>query len=106
MKIIWSDFSSDILIEIYLYYKEKAGYAIAKKIKSQIFKSTKQLIKHPISGQIEQTLKHLGEEHRYLVEGNYKIVYKQVKEGILITDIFDTRQDPIKINDNNRKPSR
>jgi len=106
MKIIWSDFSSDILVDIYLYYKEKAGSSIAKRIKSQIFKSTKQLIKHPVSGQIEETLKHLGEEHRYLVEGNFKIIYKQVKEGILITDIFDTRQDPIKINDKNRKPSR
>jgi len=104
MKVIWSDFSSDILVEIYLYYKEKAGYTIAKRIKSQIFESTKQLIKHPISGQIEETLKHLGEGHRYLLEGNYKIIYKQIEEGILITDVFDTRQDPIKINDKNRKP--
>ena len=48
----------------------------------------------------------IGEEHRYLVDGNYKIIYKRVKEGILITDIFDTRQDPAKIADNNRKPGR
>jgi len=106
MKIIWSDFSSEILIEIFQYYKEKAGYSVAQKIKSNIFQSTKQLIKHPTSGQIELTLENLGEGHRYLVEGNYKIIYKRVKEGILITDIFDTRQDPVKINDKNRKPSR
>lgn len=105
MRIIWSDFSSEILIEIYQYYIEKAGSPVAQKIKSNIFKSTKQLIKHPTSGQIELTLENLGEEHRYLVEGNYKIIYKKVKEGILITDIFDTRQDPVKINDKNRKPS-
>lgn len=105
MRIIWSDFSSEILIEIYQYYIEKAGYPVAQKIKSNIFKSTKQLIKHPTSGQIELTLENLGEEHRYLVEGNYKIIYKKVKEGILITDIFDTRQDPVEINDKNRKPS-
>lgn len=103
MKIIWSDFSSDILVGIFIYHKENAGSAIAKRIKTNIFKATKQLIKHPFSGQIEESLKHLGEEHRYLVEGNYKIVYKQVNEGILITDIFDTRQDPIKINDLKRR---
>ena len=106
MKIIWSDFSSEILIKIFQYYKEKAGYSVAQKIKSNIFQSTKQLIKHPTSGQIELTLENLCEGHRYLVEGNYKIIYKRVNQGILITDIFDTRQDPVKINDKNRKPGR
>lgn len=98
MKIIWSDFSSEILVEIYKYYKLKAGSNIANQIKSNIFNSTKQLKKNPFSGQIEVSLKQLNEGHRYIVEANYKIVYKPVKEGILITDVFDTRQDPIKIN--------
>lgn len=106
MRIIWSDFSSRILNDIYQYHKEKAGYSVAQKIKTNIFESTKQLLKHPTSGQIELTLENLGEGHRYLVEGNYKVIYKKVNEGILITDIFDTRQDPAKINDKNRKPSR
>jgi len=48
----------------------------------------------------------LGEEHRYLVEGNYKIIYKRVKEGVLITDVFDARQDPRKIQRRSNKPSR
>jgi plasmid stabilization system protein ParE len=39
----------------------------------------------------------MKEGHRYLVSGNYKIIYKEVNEGILITDVFDTRQDPQKI---------
>ena len=106
MRIIWSDFSSQILNDIYKYHKEKAGYPVAQRIKTKIFESTKQLLKHPTSGQIELTLENLGEEHRYLVEGNYKIIYKKVNEGILITDIFDTRQDPANINDKNRKPSK
>jgi plasmid stabilization system protein ParE len=106
MKVLWSDFSSDILLDIFAYYKENVCYAVAKNIKTNIFKATKQLIKHPFSGQIEESLKHLKEEHRYLVEGNYKIVYKQVEEGILITDIFDARQDPMKINDLQRKPGK
>jgi hypothetical protein len=45
----------------------------------------------------------LGEGHRYLIESNYKIIYKEVPEGILITDVFDTRQDPTKINNPKRK---
>jgi hypothetical protein len=50
MKIIWSDFASKILLDVFLYHKK-------------------------------------------------------VKEGILITDVFDTRQNPIKINDPKRKGS-
>ena len=105
MKIIWSDFASKMLKEIFLYYKENASMTVAKKIRDEIFKSTKQLQHHPQLGQTELNLIQLNEGHRYLVERNYKIVYKQVTEGILITDIFDTRQDPQKINDEKRKPS-
>jgi len=106
MKIIWSDFASRTLIGIYKYYKDVANKDIAIKIKNSIFSATRQLIKHPDSGQIELTLDQLGEGHRYLVKDNYKIVYKKVDEGILITDVFDTRQDPRKINVKTRKPSR
>ncbi|MCF8347452.1 MAG: type II toxin-antitoxin system RelE/ParE family toxin [Bacteroidales bacterium] len=102
MKIIWSEFASEMLKETYLYHKEVAGIRIAKKLKSNIFSSTKQLKQYPDSGQIEPTLEVLNEEHRYVVAGHYKVVYKKVIEGILITDIFDTRQDPIKINNPKR----
>lgn len=106
MKIIWSDFASETLSEIYQYYKEKASPTIAQKIKAEIFTATRQLKKHSSSGQIEINLEELNEGHRYLVKGNYKIIYKKISEGMLITDVFDTRQDPININDENRNPRR
>jgi plasmid stabilization system protein ParE len=106
MKIIWSDFASKMLREVVVYYKENVNPAIAKKIRNDIFKATIQLEKYPQMGQVELNLIRQNEEHRYLVEGNYKIIYKQVKEGILITDIFDTRQDPQKINVITRKATK
>lgn len=102
MKVIWTHFAVSNLKQIVAYYKEKASPVIAQKIKSDIFSATKQLVLYPHSGQEEETLERLNEGHRYLVQGNYKIIYKEVKEGILITDVFDTRQDPVKINDENR----
>lgn len=106
MKIIWTDFASETLTEIYNYYKEKASPVIAQKIKSEIFRTTRLLKEHPYSGHIEFNLEKLKEGHRFLVKGNYKIIYKEVSEGILITDIFDSRQNPIKINNPKRKPSK
>jgi toxin ParE1/3/4 len=105
MKVIWTDFASNSLFEIFQYYREAGNENVAQRIKSKIFRATRQLIKHPLSGQKETNLQRLGEDHRYLIEGNYKIIYKRVKEGILITDVFDTRQDPIKIFKSITKPS-
>jgi len=106
MKILWSEFAIEMLLEIYSYYKEKTSPAIAGRIKAEIFNATKQLKRNPDSGQIELTLEKLNEGHRYLVRGNYKIIYKEVPEGMLVTDVFDTRQDPIKLTGNERKSGR
>ena len=103
MKVLWTDFASEMLLDIYDYYKVNASPSIAQKIRKEIFTTTRQLKKHPISGQLETNLEKLKEGHRYLVEGNYKIIYIEIPEGVLITDVFDTRQDPIKISDGVRK---
>jgi len=65
MKILWSDFSIEMLLEIYTYYKKKASPSIAKKIKTEILTATNQLKKYPTSGQIELNLEKLNEGHRY-----------------------------------------
>ena len=67
------------------------------KIKGNLY-----FINHPKSGQLEDSLKKLDEGYRYLVVGNYKLIYKEVKEGVLITDVFDTRQNPVKMNKPNK----
>ena len=103
MKLLWSNLAENSLISIYKYYGEVAGISVARKIRSEILIATKQLIKFPESGQEEELLKQLEEGHRYLVKGHHKVIYKLVDEGILITDVFDTRQNPIKMNIPERK---
>ena len=102
MKIIWTDFAIENLKGIYDFYAQKAGKKIANKIKLKIFESTKQLLKNPESGQLELSLENLQQNHRYLVSGNYKIIYRLFDNQIAIVDIFDTRQEPKKILDENR----
>lgn len=63
MKIIWTDFASETLTEIYQYYKEEAIPIIARKIKSGIFGATRQLKEHPYLGQVEINLEKLNEGH-------------------------------------------
>ncbi len=106
MTIIWSDFASVNLQDVFLYHVKVAGENIARNLRNKIFETTKQLEYHPLAGQVEHSLVSLQEGHRYLVAGNYKIVYKVIEKVVLITDLFYTRQDPVKINDIKRKPGR
>lgn len=39
----------------------------------------------------------MGKEHRRIIEGHYKIIYRVEGQAIYITDIFDSRQDPNKM---------
>ncbi|MDV3754506.1 plasmid stabilization protein [Elizabethkingia anophelis] len=98
MKIVWTDFAIENLKNIFDYYSIKASKKVAHKIRKQILESTKQLIDNPESGQVESNLEKLNQNHRYLVCGNYKIIYRTGIGQIVINDIFDARQDPIKMN--------
>ena len=102
MKIVWTDFAIENLKDIFDYYSKKASKRTAHKIRKQILNSTKQLIKNPESGQIEFNLEILKQNHRYLVSGNYKIIYRLNGNEIIINDVFDTRLNPVKMNDENR----
>lgn len=57
----------------------------------------------PKSGQIELELEKLHQHYRYLLIGNYKIIYRIETDFIIINDVFDTRQNPNKILDKSRK---
>ena len=96
-QIIWTNFAISELKNIFLYYRMIANDKVADKIKKSIFNATKPLLKQPLLGAIEENLIELKQGHRYLVEGNYKIIYRVINANIYITDIFDCRQNPIKL---------
>ena len=101
MKVTWTDFALESLHEIYTFYKGNANIRVANKIRTDIFNAVKQLKVQPNSGAIEMLLESINEGHRYLIIGNFKIIYKIIKTNIYITDVFDTRQNPDKLVVNN-----
>ena len=97
--IVWSANAQDQLKDINDYYSEVAGDRVAKRLINQLIERTFILEKNPKAGQKEELLKDYKEEFRFLVEGNYKILYWIEKNIITISSIFDCRQNPIKIKD-------
>jgi len=102
MNIIWTEFAIENLKSIFEYYVNNASRKVAHKIRKEIFESTKQLIQNPQSGQIELHLEKMNQHYRYILSGNYKIIYKVNLEQIVIYDIFDTRQNPMNMIDEKR----
>lgn len=99
---IWTNFATSELKSIFLYYKLTVGASVADKIKRNIFRATKQIIKRPLIGAIEENLIELKFEYRYIVVDNYKIIYRIIEKDIYITDIFDCRQNPQKMKEHHK----
>lgn len=99
LKVEWTDFSKNELKNIFEYYKDKASVAIARKLVTGIVNETLRLKLQPIIGQEEELLKNSDKEFRYIVFKNYKIIYfvNSQLNTIEVVDVFDTRQNPIKI---------
>ena len=99
LKIYWTDFSKKELQNIFEYYKKNATLKVAKRLVTGIAKETLKLKEQPEIGQIEELLTDRPNKFRYLVYKNYKIIYwiNKAENRIEINDVFDSRQNPIKI---------
>ncbi|MEB2781364.1 type II toxin-antitoxin system RelE/ParE family toxin [Algoriphagus sp. C2-6-M1] len=95
--ITWTDFAEKQLDLVYDYYLHEAGYGVARKIVLNLVRSVEILKKFPESGQVEPLLLSFQDEFRYLVEGNYKILYFIDSKSIVVIDVFDTRRNPASI---------
>jgi toxin ParE1/3/4 len=78
---------------IYDFLAEHSQQAAQNAIEG-ILARARQIETFPESGAIQLTLKNTGEEYRYLVEGNYKIIYRIRDQQAYIATVFDTRYNP------------
>ena len=92
-KIIWSNRSKKALFIIWKFYSEKNVSAADKMIKGII--ETVENISFPEQYQKEEML-----EKKYCraVYRHYKIIYSVDEDILKVLQVFDTRQDPQKIN--------
>lgn len=95
--LVWSRDAKKELRAIALYYKKEVSLRVAQKIVESIQSEARRLIHMPLIGQIEPSLANELIEYRYLVSGNYKIIYYVKNNKIRINNIYDCRQDPDKL---------
>ncbi len=95
--ILWTKPAKNDLQDIYDYlaeFDEEAAFRVVTRIldKAEILKAGFTEI-----GQREPLLTHKTDVYRYLVEGNYKIIYRVKGNRVIIDTVFDVRQNPDKL---------
>ena len=100
LTVYWTQFAEDKLKDIYDYYRYKANPKVAANLVNGIVDATLDLDRKPFAGQKEELLSDRLQEFRYIVFQNYKIIYwiDNLNNMILISNVFDTRQNPVKLN--------
>lgn len=97
MKLVYTEQAIQSLEESLAFIAENISLEKLIEIRDQILDAANSLIFQPFKGQKEPCLEHLGLDHRRLIQGHYKIIYRVIEEYIYITDVFDSRQDPEKM---------
>lgn len=98
-QVIWSNEALKDLETIYDFLAEKSQPA-AQRVIEGILSRLKQLESFPESGAKQEIIKSVATDYRYLVEGNYKVIYTHQPQiqTVHIATIFDTRYSPEKLN--------
>jgi addiction module RelE/StbE family toxin len=96
--VIWTREALNDLETIYEFLAQQS-YPAAQRIIEELLQRAKQLELLPESGVKQEFIKGKSKEYRYLVAGNYKVVYtfnKQQSVAYVVT-VFDTRLNPEKL---------
>ena len=97
IKVLWTETALNNLEDIFEYYKYKASVRVARNLVKGLVKSTLKIQNSPLIGKREELLIGRKFEYRFLVVGNYKIIYWIEHSYIKIATVFDCRQNPEKI---------
>ena len=97
VKIIWSQSAKTQLREVFDYHLAVASERVALRLVEKIASRVNILKDNPQAGSREESLTTYPQGFRYLVEGNYKIVYYTDENMAIISLVFDCRRDPAKL---------
>ncbi|MCP5062132.1 MAG: type II toxin-antitoxin system RelE/ParE family toxin [Ignavibacteriae bacterium] len=101
LKVTWTQFAENKLDDIFDYYISETDIPTAIKLVTGIIDKTTVLKDNPSLGQKEELLLDRPQNFRYLLFKKYKIIYylNENKKRIEIVNVFDCRQNPIKMSE-------
>ncbi|RTY99927.1 type II toxin-antitoxin system RelE/ParE family toxin [Flavobacterium sp. RSP49] len=98
MEVVWSENAELQLKLISDLYQFQSSKSKAKNLTKEIISSTLMLKKFPELGTPQEVQPTRSNKYRYIVSGHYKLIYFRSNQCIIIATVFDTRQNPEKLN--------
>jgi plasmid stabilization system protein ParE len=98
MTLNWTYNATDSLKGYYEYIKETKGVKLARAWRKTIFDSVEHLKSFPRHGRQESSNHYPEKEFRSILQGNYRIIYEVKDQEVIVHLVFDTRQNPDKLN--------
>lgn len=93
-RIIWSPQATADRIQILDYWYRRLGTKRYSEKLDEIFRNTIQLLaRHPILGRYREEI-----DARVFVKDDYQIFYRNTENTIHILHLWDSRQDPERLN--------
>lgn len=89
------------LNHIFNYYFQEVSLDLAVRMTDFILDRIETLASLHERGRTVEELKSLNQNHRYIIEGSFKIIYKEVDQEVYVTDIFGMYLDPKKMKQRN-----
>ncbi len=103
MQVILTEFAEQSLKSIFFFYQNEATGEVAQRIIDKILSKISLLENFSERGRAEDLLKDLNQNHRFILEGDFKIIYFMKGNIVYVSDIFNTQQNPEKIKRHHRK---
>ncbi len=94
MKLVVTEHAWSSLADLTDYWSSFRSFDRIDEQVTELWEVVDWLLENPTAGQFEDQLQELGLGHRRWVFGDLKIVYRLVGKQFIITDFFDSRQDP------------
>ncbi|WP_420385141.1 type II toxin-antitoxin system RelE/ParE family toxin [Roseivirga sp.] len=82
---------------IYHYFLKEVSAEVAVRVVDRILNRIELLEENYHRGRLVEELRVLNQDHRYVIEGPYKIIYRVIAQSVFVTDIFSMYQDPKRI---------
>ncbi len=92
-RVIWTKKSRSDLQNIY-DFSSNLSHQYAMKLLKRILNREYHLRSFPKSGRLQILANSETKEYRFIVEGNYKIIYSILEKEVVVARVFDTRQNP------------
>lgn len=98
MTIKWLDNAREDMLSLFAWY-EKKSLSAAVKLYNGIINDVDRLTNNPYMGRIEPLLEGLEYEFRTIVTSsrNYKVIYFIADDKIMISRVWDCRQNPSRL---------